>query len=146
MCLCWYYPKLPEGMLNAQETLWPNTGGLTRRNFVTGLATATIAFPGISPVVPSGAGSSQAALWFNPPKHWKLEGSSLLCTADLKTDFWRETFYGYVTYSGHLYYRRVSGDFTTQVKVTGQYHDLYGQAGLMVRIGAESWMSAASSS
>jgi hypothetical protein len=100
----------------------------------------------ISPVVPSGAGSSQAALWFNPPKHWKLEGSSLPCTADPKTDFWRETFYGYVTYSGHLYYRRVSGDFTTQVKVTGQYHDLYGQAGLMVRIGAENWMSAASSS
>lgn len=32
------------------------------------------------------------------------------------------------------------GDFTTQLKVTGQYHDLYDQAGLMVRIEAENWM------
>jgi uncharacterized protein len=57
-----------------------------------------------------------------------------------KTDFWHKTFYGYITDNGHLYYRWVRGDFTTQVRVAGQYHDLYDQAGLMVRIDAENWM------
>ena len=84
--------------------------------------------------------SSQAAKWLNPPHQWKLERSSLLCKADPKTDFWRKTLYGYVTDNGHFYYRRIRGDFTTQVKVTGQYHDLYDQAGLMVRIDGENWM------
>jgi hypothetical protein len=84
--------------------------------------------------------SPSPVAWMNPPKKWRLDGSSLFCTTDPKTDFWRKTFYGYITDNGHFYYRRVSGDFTTTVKVTGQYHDLYDQAGLMVRIDAENWM------
>ena len=34
----------------------------------------------------------------------------------------------------------MSGDFTTVLKVSGQYHALYDQAGLMVRIDAQNWM------
>lgn len=49
-----------------------------------------------------------------------MDGLSLFCIADPKTDFWRKTFYGYSTDNGHFYYRRMRGDFTTQVKVTGQ--------------------------
>ena len=85
-------------------------------------------------------GPSGKPEWLNAPHRWKLEGSSLLCTADPKTDFWRKTFYGYITDNGHFYYRMVRGDFTTQLKVSGQYHDLYDQAGLMVRINSENWM------
>ena len=91
-------------------------------------------------MLPGHGANGQDAQWFNPPKRWKLDGASVFCTADPKPDFWRKTFYGYITDNGHLYYRRVSGDFTTQVKVAGQYHDLYDQAGLMVRIDAENWM------
>lgn len=115
----------------------------TRREFLaavtaTGLA---LALPKPSLAIATDSQSSLAnAAWFNPPKRWRLDGSSLIYIADPKTDFWRKTFYGYITDNGHLYYRRVSGDFTTQVKVTGQYHDLYDQAGLMVRIDAENWM------
>jgi uncharacterized protein len=47
--------------------------------------------------------SSQSAEWLHPPKHWKLAGSSLRCTADAKTDFWRKTFYGYITDNGHFH-------------------------------------------
>ena len=62
------------------------------------------------------APNGQDAQWFNPPKRWKLDGASVLCTADPKIDFWRKTVYGYITDNGHLYYRRVRGDFTTQVR------------------------------
>jgi regulation of enolase protein 1 (concanavalin A-like superfamily) len=121
----------------------PNADGPTRRAFLAGAATIAVSLTLVqsSLAVPSGDDdSSQAPQWLNPPRHWKKDGSSLLCTADPKTDFWRKTFYGYITDNGHLYYRRVRGDLTTQVKVSGQYHDLYDQAGLMVRIDAENWM------
>ena len=121
----------------------PTADGFTRRSFLSGAAaaTASVTLSDLVLALPSGhASDTQAPQWFNPPHHWKQEGSSLLCTADPKTDFWRKTFYGYITDNGHLYYRRWRGDFTTQVKVTGQYHDLYDQAGLMVRIDAENWM------
>jgi uncharacterized protein len=34
----------------------------------------------------------------------------------------------------------VAGEFTTTVKVSGKYHDLYDQAGLMVRKDEANWM------
>jgi hypothetical protein len=34
----------------------------------------------------------------------------------------------------------MSGEFTTTLKVTGQYRDLYDQAGLMVRLDERNWM------
>lgn len=121
----------------------PISDGSSRRDFLNGVAAAAVSFalPPFSLALPRPQGSiSQEALWFHPPHRWKQEGPSLLCTADPKTDFWRKTFYGYITDNGHLYYRRVRGNFTTIVKVTGQYHDLYDQAGLMVRIDAKNWM------
>jgi uncharacterized protein len=78
--------------------------------------------------------------WMNPPKRWRRDGNIVYCTADPKTDFWRKTFYGYITDNGHLLYRTMSGDFTTTVKVTGNYHELYDQAGLMVRTDEANWM------
>jgi hypothetical protein len=121
----------------------PNADGPTRRAFLAGAATTAVSLTLVqsSLAVPGGDDdNSQAPQWLNPSRRWKKDGSLLLCTADPKTDFWRKTFYGYITDNGHLYYRRVRGDFTTQVKVSGQYHDLYDQAGLMVRIDAENWM------
>jgi uncharacterized protein len=117
--------------------------GSSRRAFLNGAAAAaaTLTLPHLSLAVPIRQGThSQEAQWMNPPHRWKQEGSSLYCSANAKTDFWRKTYYGYITDNGHLYYRWVHGDFTTQVTVIGQYHDLYDQAGLMVRIDAENWM------
>ena len=115
----------------------------TRRTFLAGIAAAgacrTLAQNFRPQAMRFPEGSAQAA-WLNPPKHWRLEGTSLIATAEPKTDFWRKTFYGYVTDNGHLYYRQVRGDFTATVKVSGQYHALYDQAGLMVRIDAENWI------
>lgn len=113
----------------------------SRREFLTELTAASLVLPRMAFALAQNVDRPTEVLhWMNPPKHWKLEGTSLLCAADSKTDFWRKTFYGYITDNGHFYYRRVRGDFTTQVKLTGEYHDLYDQAGLMVRIDAENWM------
>lgn len=83
---------------------------------------------------------AEGEAWLNEPKQWRREGSTIICTANPKTDFWRKTFYGYITDNGHLLYRRVKGDFSTTVKLIGQYRDLYDQAGLMVRSDEKNWM------
>lgn len=122
---------------------------LTRRDLLSGAAALGIAgampelAAGRSPAVNLGLQQTLAPdkdEWMNEPRHWKKKGSTLICTADPKTDFWRKTFYGYITDNGHFYHRRVSGDFSTSVKFEGEYHDLYDQAGLMVRLDDNNWM------
>src|SRR5262249_9550675 len=84
--------------------------------------------------------SDGSEAWLNEPKHWRRNGSSIICTADPKTDFWRKTFYGYITDNGHFLHRRFKGDLPPPIKITGQSHDLYDQAGLMVRVDETTWM------
>jgi len=78
--------------------------------------------------------------WMNEPASWKRSGDRLLVRSRAKTDFWRKTFYGYITDNGHLFYLPVSGDFVFQARVNGEYAALYDQAGLMVRQNAENWV------
>jgi len=78
--------------------------------------------------------------WMNAPALEKREGDRLIVRSRAKTDFWRKTFYGYITDNGHFFHLPVGGDFTFQARVNGQYAALYDQAGLMVRVDAENWM------
>lgn len=78
--------------------------------------------------------------WFNEPASAKPSGEQLIVTTRPKTDFWRKTFYSYVTNNGHFFYLPVTGDFTFEGRVAGQYKDLYDQAGLMVRIDDSNWL------
>ena len=78
--------------------------------------------------------------WFNEPASWKRTGDRLTVHSRPKTDFWRKTFYGYITDNGHFFRLKADGDFTLQARVSGQYAALYDQAGLMVRVNAENWM------
>ncbi len=78
--------------------------------------------------------------WMNEPASWKRSGDRLLVRSRAKTDFWRKTFYGYITDNGHFFYVPVSGDFVFQARVNGEYAALYDQAGLMVRQNAENWV------
>jgi regulation of enolase protein 1 (concanavalin A-like superfamily) len=114
---------------------------VSRRSFLAGATATALALTLPDAVAQqTGTGPFPEGKWLNPPHHWKSDGASLIVTADPKTDFWRTTFYGYVTDNGHLYYRSLSGEFTTTLRVTGQYHDLYDQAGLMVRLDERNWM------
>jgi uncharacterized protein len=78
--------------------------------------------------------------WMNEPASWKRSGDLLMVRSRAKTDFWRKTFYGYITDNGHFFYLPVSGDFAFQARISGEYAALYDQAGLMVRQNAENWM------
>jgi regulation of enolase protein 1 (concanavalin A-like superfamily) len=78
--------------------------------------------------------------WFNEPASSKQAGDQLLVTTKAKTDFWRKTFYEYVTDNGHMFFLPVAGDFTFECRVTGKYAALYDQAGLMVRIDSSNWL------
>ena len=78
--------------------------------------------------------------WMNEPASWKRSGDGLQVRSRAKTDFWRKTFYGYITDNGHFFYLPVSGDFVFQARANGEYAALYDQAGIMVRQNAENWV------
>ncbi len=78
--------------------------------------------------------------WTNEPPTWTDgEGRVALTTAP-GTDFWRETHYGFVRDSGHLYAVERTGDFVAEATVRGAYRDQYDQAGLMVRLDERTWL------
>jgi uncharacterized protein len=78
--------------------------------------------------------------WLNEPPQWRIEGDKITVSTAAKTDFWRKTHYGFIRDSGHFFYQRIEGDFTINVKFSGQYAALYDQAGVMVRLDETTWM------
>lgn len=78
--------------------------------------------------------------WNNEPPAWQLVTNGLYLTTGARTDFWRKTHYGFIRDNGHFYYAMVTGDFTVEVKITGQYRVLYDQAGIMVRENESVWL------
>ncbi len=78
--------------------------------------------------------------WLNEPVSATISENKLVVRAKPKTDFWRKTFFGYVTDSGHFFHLPVRGDFVFEARVEGQYAAQYDQAGLMVRIDAQNWV------
>jgi regulation of enolase protein 1 (concanavalin A-like superfamily) len=78
--------------------------------------------------------------WMNEPASWKIAEGKLILRSRPKTDFWRKTFYGYVTDNGHFFHLTVPGEFTFEARVNGQYAALYDQAGLMVRVDSKNWV------
>lgn len=80
--------------------------------------------------------------WINEPAAWSGDATDLSLTTGEATDFWRETFYGFVRDSGHALLKPVTGDFTASAIVTGAYEQLYDQAGLMMRLDERNWIKA----
>lgn len=78
--------------------------------------------------------------WMNDPASWNKEHDRVIVRSKPKTDFWRKTFYGYITDNGHFLHASAKGDFVFEARVNGKYAALYDQAGLMVRSNAENWM------
>lgn len=78
--------------------------------------------------------------WLNDPASVTISTEKLIVRARPKTDFWRKTFYGYITDNGHFFHLPVTGDFDFEARIDGQYAALYDQAGLMVRIDAQNWV------
>ncbi|HEY6946412.1 MAG TPA: DUF1349 domain-containing protein [Candidatus Acidoferrum sp.] len=78
--------------------------------------------------------------WFNEPASAKQTGDQFVVTTKPKTDYWRKTFYDYVTNNGHFFFLSVTGDFTLESRVAGKYAALYDQAGLMARVDDSNWL------
>ncbi|MGL6350948.1 MAG: DUF1349 domain-containing protein [Aeromonas sp.] len=80
--------------------------------------------------------------WLNEPTEWRKSGDGLQVVTDRQTDFWRSTWYGFERHSGHLYGCEVTGEFTFQVCVEGEFTTLYDQAGLMLLQDEAHWLKA----
>lgn len=71
--------------------------------------------------------------WLNEPPEWREAGGELAVVTGDRTDFWRETHYGFIRDDGHFRHVGAEGDFSATVAFDGAYHALYDQAGLMLR-------------
>jgi uncharacterized protein len=79
-------------------------------------------------------------IWLNEPKTWSSNGETLEFLTDARTDFWRNTHYGFVRDNGHFLGFEASSSFTATVRVTGKFENLYDQAGLMIRLDETRWV------
>ena len=80
--------------------------------------------------------------WMNPPKQWSEEEGKFSLVTNAETDFWRKTHYGFIKNSGHFLHTDQAGDFEFMVQFSGNYRDLYDQAGLMILLDNENWIKA----
>jgi regulation of enolase protein 1 (concanavalin A-like superfamily) len=78
--------------------------------------------------------------WMNEPAQWAGDQERLSMTVAADTDFWRITHYGFIRDSGPFCYVEREGDFVASVKVSGEYRELFHQAGLMVRVDEQNWI------
>lgn len=78
--------------------------------------------------------------WLNEPVNAQVTEHSLTMTTDAKTDFWRETHYGFTRDTGHFLGIPTADGFTAEIRVQGEFRTLYDQAGLMVRIDKTRWV------
>jgi uncharacterized protein len=121
----------------------------TRRTFLTqsagaALMTSTSAFAADPPAQREGGDLLSRMTWLNAPASEYYDAGTLTARSKGKTDFWRKTFYGYITDNGHFLYLEQKGEFTFQARVNGNYSQLYDQAGLMVRLDEKNWMKCGS--
>ncbi|MFE1747075.1 DUF1349 domain-containing protein [Coleofasciculus sp. H7-2] len=49
--------------------------------------------------------------WDNEPPIRNVQNDTISITSGVKTDFWRETHYGFIPDSGHFFYQQVNKDF-----------------------------------
>ncbi|MDR9773093.1 DUF1349 domain-containing protein [Rhizobium hidalgonense] len=78
--------------------------------------------------------------WLNEPASWRADETGLTLTTDEKTDFWRETHYGFTRDNGHFLCFPTTESFTAQIRIQGEFRTLYDQAGLMVRLDEKRWV------
>lgn len=78
--------------------------------------------------------------WLNEPASWQRTGDVLTVSVDPGTDFWRETGYGYIRDSGHVYGEVLAGDLDVSVRLRCTLSAQYDQAGVMLRADERTWL------
>jgi regulation of enolase protein 1 (concanavalin A-like superfamily) len=82
------------------------------------------------------------ATWLNPPLHTEPDGGALVVTTRRESDFWRATSYGFVRDDGHALLTGFPSGCAVEVEFAARFEELYDQAGLMVRVDAQTWIKA----
>jgi uncharacterized protein len=82
------------------------------------------------------------AAWLNPPLSAEPDGDALVVTTRDGGDFWRTTAYGFVHDDGHALLTAFPPGSAIEVEFVAGLEELYDQAGLMVRVDAETWIKA----
>lgn len=78
--------------------------------------------------------------WWNEPAEWSLRDGVLRAVTGARTDFWRQTFYGWTTDNGHFFHTSVTGDFSAEAIVSAGHTTRFDQAGMMVRADERNWL------
>jgi regulation of enolase protein 1 (concanavalin A-like superfamily) len=78
--------------------------------------------------------------WLNEPANWQRTADVLTVSVDPSTDFWRETGYGYIRDSGHVYGEVLAGDLDVSVRMRYTLGTQYDQAGVMLRADERTWL------
>jgi uncharacterized protein len=78
--------------------------------------------------------------WINQPTSWSVTNDTLDVTTNERTDFWRETHYGFIRDNGHFFAISAERSFTAHLRFQAKYSHLYDQAGMMIRIDENNWI------
>lgn len=79
-------------------------------------------------------------IWYNEPEKWEYKDNVLTMWVTPKTDYWRQTHYGFTVDDGPFFYREHGNEFEVSVKIKGDYKTIYDQMGLMLRINEKHWI------
>jgi regulation of enolase protein 1 (concanavalin A-like superfamily) len=84
----------------------------------------------------------QDMTWLNEPSDRSLKDGVLRAVTESRTDFWRSTFYDWITDNGHFFAEPATGDLTAEVVVSAGHTTRFDQAGMMVRADERTWLKA----
>lgn len=123
----------------ASDSKYQKLDAVTRRTVVGGVMAGAMLGGSAGAAVPDPWAAGE---WLNKPRRSSVNGGELEVVTDEGTDFWRETFYGFTRDSGHFLGLPALDRFTAQLRIRGQYEQLYDQAGIMVRVDEKRWVKA----
>jgi regulation of enolase protein 1 (concanavalin A-like superfamily) len=80
--------------------------------------------------------------WLNPPADSASDGGHLVVTTREGSDFWRTTGYDFVRDDGHALLAPFPPGTAVEVAFVADFSGLFDQAGVLVRVDAETWIKA----
>jgi len=86
--------------------------------------------------------SWSAGEWLAPPASVQEQGPNLRVVARSGSDLWRKTSYGFVHDDAHALLAPLQDAAAVEVGFRAELADLYDQAGLLLRVDAETWIKA----